>query len=49
MFAIMLDPHFKSLQIMEKYVGCGETIYFISEYDVKAMIPLLMTWVQVHK
>jgi hypothetical protein len=49
MFAIMLDPHFKFLQIVENYVGCGKTICFASEYDVKAMIPLFMTWVQVRR
>jgi hypothetical protein len=49
MFAIMLNPHFKSLQIVEKYVGYGGTICFVFEYDVKAMIPLLMTWVQVRR
>ncbi len=27
MFAIMLDPQFKSLQIVENVVGCGNAIY----------------------
>ncbi len=39
----MLDPRFKSLQIMEFYVGCGEAICFASQYDVKTIIPLFMT------
>jgi hypothetical protein len=43
MFVIMLDPHFKSLRIMENYVGHGETICLASKYDVKIIIPLLMT------
>ncbi len=29
MLAIMLDPHFKSLWIVENYVGCGVTIHFV--------------------
>jgi hypothetical protein len=39
----MLDPRFKSLQIMENYVGCGEAICLASQDDVKTIIPLLMT------
>ncbi len=38
----MLDPHFKFLQIMENYLGCGEAICLASQYDVKTIIPLLM-------
>jgi hypothetical protein len=26
MMAIMLDPHFKALQIVENFVGCGNAI-----------------------
>ncbi len=43
MFAIMLDPHFKSLWVTKNYVGCEESICVAFEYDVKTMIPLLMT------
>ncbi len=42
MFAIMLDLRFKFLRIVENYVGHGATIRLASEYDAKAMIPLLM-------
>jgi hypothetical protein len=42
MLAIMLDPHFKSLQIVENYVGHGVAICLASKYDTKTMIPLLM-------
>jgi hypothetical protein len=28
---------------MENYVGCGEAICLASQYDVKTIIPLLMT------
>jgi hypothetical protein len=42
MFALMLDPHFKSLQFFEKYVGHKITIHIVVEYDVKEVTPLLM-------
>ncbi len=42
MFAIMLDPHFKYLRIVENYVRCGAAICLASKYDAKATIPLLM-------
>jgi hypothetical protein len=42
MLAIMLDPHFKSLKIVENYVGLGATICLASKYDTKTTIPLLM-------
>jgi hypothetical protein len=38
----MLDPCFKSLQIVENYVGFGATIRLASKYDSKIVIPLLM-------
>lgn len=41
MFAIMLDPHFKSLQVVKNYEGRGETIRFASEYDAKIVIHYL--------
>jgi hypothetical protein len=41
-FAIMFDPHFKSLQFMGNYERCGEAICFAFEYDAKVVIPLLM-------
>ncbi len=45
MVAIMLDLCFKSLQIVENYVGhCGVIFCFASKYDTKVMIPLLMAW-----
>jgi hypothetical protein len=43
MLAIMLDPRFKFLWIVDNYVGCGEAICLASKYDVKIVIPLLMT------
>ncbi len=42
MLAILLDPRFKFLRIVENYVGCGAPICLTSKYDAKAVIPLLM-------
>jgi hypothetical protein len=42
MIAIMLDPHVKSLRIIENYVGHGATILLASKFDAKVMTPLLM-------
>jgi hypothetical protein len=42
MIPIMLDPCFKSLQVVENYVGHGKVIHFAFKYDAKTMIPLLM-------
>jgi len=38
----MLDPQFKSLPIVKNLVGRGNVIQLAFEYDLKAMIPLLM-------
>jgi hypothetical protein len=43
----MLDPRFKSLRVVENYVGCGAYIHLVAEYDVNAIIPLLMTMFEV--
>jgi hypothetical protein len=43
MLALMLDPHFKSLWVVENFVGHGNVIHLITKYDVKEVIPLLMT------
>jgi hypothetical protein len=40
----MLDPRFKSLKVVENYVGCGTCIRLIVEYDVN-VIPLLTDYV----
>jgi hypothetical protein len=42
MLALMVDSYFKSLQVVERYMGCGNAIHFIIEYDVKEIIPLFM-------
>jgi len=37
----MLDPHFKSLQFVESFVGHGNTIYLAIAYDEKEVILFL--------
>jgi hypothetical protein len=39
----MLDPWFKSLQIVKKLVGHGDAIRLAFKYDLKIIIPLFMT------
>jgi hypothetical protein len=43
MLALMLDPHYKSLKVVENHVGCGNAIRLASKYDLKEVIPLSMT------
>jgi len=43
MLALMLYPRFKFLRVVENYVGCGVCICLVAEYDVNAIILLLMT------
>jgi hypothetical protein len=43
MLAIMLDFLFKHLCVVENYVSCGNTISLHFEYNVKVIIPFLMT------
>jgi len=42
MMLIMLDTHFKALQIVESLVGCRNAIRLTFEYDAKVVILLLM-------
>jgi hypothetical protein len=42
MMAIMLDPCFKTLHIVENLVGHENVILLTSKYDIKVVIPLLM-------
>jgi hypothetical protein len=42
MSALMLNLHFKSLWVVESFVGCGNAIFFAIEYDVKKVIPFSM-------
>jgi hypothetical protein len=43
MLALMLDPCFKSLWVVESFVGCSNAIRLATKYDMKEVIPLLMT------
>jgi hypothetical protein len=40
---LMLDPHYKSLWVFENYVGHKQAIHLAFKYDMKEVIPLLMT------
>jgi hypothetical protein len=40
MLALMLDPCFKSLWVVENYVGHKNAIHLTIEYDMKKIIPL---------
>ncbi len=42
MFALMFDPCFKSLRVLQNYVGRGNVIHLVIEYDAKVVIPLMM-------
>jgi hypothetical protein len=44
---LMLDPRFKYLKVVENYVGRGACICLATEYDVNAIISLLMTMFEV--
>jgi hypothetical protein len=42
MLALMFDPMFKSLKVVENYVGCGVYICLVVEYDANVVVRLLM-------
>jgi hypothetical protein len=39
MFALILDPYFKSLWVAKNYVGCGNVIHLVVEYDARGRSP----------
>jgi hypothetical protein len=43
MLALMLDPCYKSLWVVENYVGRGNAIRLACEYDMKKFISFMMT------
>ncbi len=47
MLALMFDPRFKSLKVVENYVGRGVYIRLVVEYYVNVVIPLLMIMFEV--
>jgi hypothetical protein len=42
MLALMLDPRFKSLDILKAFVGKAKVIHMVVEYVTKSLMPLLM-------
>jgi hypothetical protein len=42
MFVLMLDPWFKSLDILKTFVGKAKVIHMVLECDTKSLMPLLM-------
>ncbi len=43
MLALMLDPLFKSLQVMKSFLGYNNAVCIAIQYDVEEVITLLMT------
>jgi hypothetical protein len=44
---LMFDPRFKSLRVLENYVGHGACICLAAEHDANEVIPLLMIMFEV--
>jgi hypothetical protein len=42
MFVLMLDPQFKSLDILKSFVGKAKVVHMVVEYDTKSLMPLIM-------
>jgi len=47
MFALMVYLQFKSLRVVENYVGRGACIYLVAKYDANTIIHLVMTMFEV--
>ncbi len=45
MLALMLDPCFKSLRVVENFTGHDNAIYLAIEYDVKKIILFLLFFI----
>jgi hypothetical protein len=41
MLAFMLDPCYRSLEVVENYVGCGNAFHVACEYDMKVKFEML--------
>jgi hypothetical protein len=39
MFALILDPCFKSLWVVENYLGRGNVIHLVVEYEARGYSP----------
>jgi hypothetical protein len=42
MFVLMLDPRFKSLDILKSFVRRAKVIHMVTKYDTKSLMPLLV-------
>jgi hypothetical protein len=42
MLSLMLDPHFKSLDVVKTFVGRAKMIQIVAKYDSKTLLPLLV-------
>jgi hypothetical protein len=42
MLALMLDPHFKSLDVVKTFVGWEKVIHMVAKYNNKTLLPLLV-------
>jgi hypothetical protein len=42
MLALMLDPHFKSLDVVKAFVGRAKVIQIVAKYDNTILLPLLV-------
>lgn len=42
MLALMLDPHFKCLDVVKAFVGRAKVKEMVAKYDIKSLMPLLM-------
>jgi hypothetical protein len=42
MLALMLDLHFKSLNVVKGFVGRAKIIQMVARYDNKSLVPLLV-------
>jgi hypothetical protein len=42
MLTLMLDPRFKSLDILKTFVGRTKVIHMVAEYDTKSLMLLLV-------
>lgn len=46
MLVLILDPHFKSLDVMKVVVGRAKLIQVVVEFDTKTLMPLLVATFQ---
>jgi hypothetical protein len=42
MLALMLDPHFKSFDVVKTFVGREKVIQMVAKYNSKTLLPLLV-------